>query len=66
MVEVFKTDVCEVSEAVKLKTVLLRHLPGCKINIDLHVLLISYNRGGRNARNIFTSYIIQLFEIAFG
>jgi hypothetical protein len=36
MVEVFKTNVQEVSEASKLVGLLLRHFPGSKINFDLH------------------------------
>jgi hypothetical protein len=36
MVEVFKTNVQEVSEANKLVSLLLRHFPGSKINFDLH------------------------------
>ena len=36
MVEVFKTNVREVSEADKLVSLLLQHFPGSKINFDLH------------------------------
>jgi hypothetical protein len=35
MVEVFKTNVQEFSEAQKLLTLLRRHFPGAKINFDL-------------------------------
>jgi len=36
MVEVFKTDVQEASQANKLVALLLQHFPGSKINFDLH------------------------------
>jgi hypothetical protein len=36
MVEVFKTNVQETSEAAKLVCLLLQHFPGSKINFDLH------------------------------
>jgi len=36
MVEVFKTNVEETSEANKLVALLLQHFPGSKINFDLH------------------------------
>jgi hypothetical protein len=36
MVEVFKTNVQEASEANKLVSLLLQHFPGSKINFDLH------------------------------
>jgi hypothetical protein len=35
MVEVFKTNVHEFSEAQKLLALLRRHLPGAKVNFDL-------------------------------
>ena len=36
MIEVFKTNVSEPSEAKTLVTLLLRHFPGSRINFDLH------------------------------
>ncbi len=36
MIEVFKTDIQQVSQAKKLIALLLKHLPDSKINIDLH------------------------------
>jgi hypothetical protein len=36
MIEVFKTNVQEVSQAEKIVTMLLEHFPGSKINIDMH------------------------------
>jgi hypothetical protein len=35
MVEVFKTNVGQASEACRLVELLLKHFPGCKINFDL-------------------------------
>lgn len=34
MVEVFKTDVREVTEASQLKTMLIRHFPDSTVNFD--------------------------------
>ena len=36
MIEVFKTNVQEVSQANGLVALLLQHFPGSKINFDLH------------------------------
>jgi hypothetical protein len=36
MVEIFKTNVQEVTEAKSLVHLLLHHFPDCKINFDLH------------------------------
>ena len=36
MIEVFKTNVSGVTQARKLIKLLLRHLPGSRVNIDLH------------------------------
>lgn len=36
MIEVFKTNVNEPSQARSLVTLLLRHFPGSRINFDLH------------------------------
>lgn len=36
MIEVFKTNIRRVSEARKLINMLLQHIPGSKINVDLH------------------------------
>ena len=36
MVEVFKTNVQELSQADKIVALLLEHFPGNKINIDMH------------------------------
>jgi hypothetical protein len=36
MIEVFKTDVQEITEASTLVSVLLQHFPGSRINFDLH------------------------------
>ena len=36
MVEVFKTNIQEVSQARNLIALLLQHFPGSKINVDLH------------------------------
>ena len=36
MIEVFKTNVRGVAQARKLIKLLLQHLPGSRINIDLH------------------------------
>ena len=36
MVEVFKTNVNEVSEARKITALLLQHFPDSRINFDLH------------------------------
>ena len=36
MIEVFKTNVQEVSEANKMVALLLEHFPGSRINFDMH------------------------------
>ncbi len=36
MVEIFKTNVNEASQAEQLVSHLSGHLPGCRINVDLH------------------------------
>ena len=36
MIEVFKTNIRRVAEARKLIELLLQHLPGSRINIDMH------------------------------
>ena len=36
MIEVFKTNVRLDAEARKLVNIILRQLPGCRVNIDLH------------------------------
>jgi hypothetical protein len=36
MIEVFKTNIAEAASAQKIIALLLLHLPGRKINIDLH------------------------------
>jgi hypothetical protein len=36
MIEVFKTNVQEVSHANEIIAMLLEHLPGSKINFDMH------------------------------
>ncbi|MEO5683521.1 MAG: hypothetical protein ABIQ88_12810 [Chitinophagaceae bacterium] len=36
MIEVFKTNIGEVSQAKQLIGLLLQHFPGSKINVDLH------------------------------
>jgi hypothetical protein len=36
MIEVFKTNIDEAASAQKIIALLLQHLPGRKINIDLH------------------------------
>ena len=36
MIEVFKTNVHEASEAKKIASLLLQHFPGSRINFDLH------------------------------
>ena len=36
MIEVFKTNVQEVSQADKITALLLEHFPGNKINFDMH------------------------------
>ena len=36
MIEVFKTNVQEASQASKLVNLLLEHFPGSRVNFDLH------------------------------
>jgi len=36
MIEVFKTNVQEISQANKIVAVLLEHFPGSRINFDMH------------------------------
>ena len=36
MIEVFKTNVQEVSQANKMVALLLEHFPGSRINFDMH------------------------------
>jgi hypothetical protein len=36
MIEIFKTNVHEASQASKLVALLLEHFPGSRINFDLH------------------------------
>ena len=44
MVEVFKTDICEIRVADQIRTELSKHFPECKISFDLedcdHILRI--------------------------
>lgn len=36
MIEVFKTNIRRVSQAKKLIALLLQHIPGGRINVDMH------------------------------
>ena len=57
MIEVFKTNIEELSQATKLINMLINHFPDTKINVDLHdcdkVLRIE-------GRNFITARVITL------
>jgi len=36
MIEVFKTNIQQVSQAKKMIALLLQHFPGSRVNVDLH------------------------------
>ena len=59
MIEVFKTNIQDISQADKLITLLLDHFPGSRVNVDLHdcdkVLRIE-------GRNFLPSTVMRLVE----
>lgn len=48
MIEVFKTNVQEVSQADKITALLIEHFPGNKINFDMHDIDKVLRVEGRN------------------
>jgi hypothetical protein len=58
-IEVFKTNVCEMSLANKLVAILLRHFPGSRINFDLDDCDKVLRVEGRNISSEKVSHLLQ-------